>query len=49
MTILLRIYAKCIFRQRDGAMRRILDATQDEPPEPGGENDGQAGTEPPPA
>ena len=36
MAILLRIYAKCIFRQRDGAMRHILDATQDEPPEPGG-------------
>jgi hypothetical protein len=30
-------------------MRRILDATLDEPPEPGGENVGQAGNEPPPA
>ena len=36
VAILLRIYAKCISGQQDGAMRRIFDATQDEPPEPGG-------------
>ena len=49
VAILLRIYAKCISGQQDGAMRRIFDATQDEPPEPGGEGDGQDDNEPPPA
>ena len=29
VAILLRIYAKCISGQQDGAMRRIFDATQD--------------------
>ena len=47
VAILLRIYAKCISGQQDGAMRRIFDATQDEPPEPGGEGDGQDDNEPP--
>ena len=41
VAILLRIYAKCIAGQQGEAMRRILDATQqDDPPEPGSEEPG---------
>jgi integrase len=39
VAILLRIYAKCISGQQDEAMRRIFDATQEEPPEPGEDDD----------
>ena len=45
VAILLRIYAKCISGQQDEAMRRIFDATQDEPPEPD-EDHGQNDDEP---
>ena len=33
VTVLLCIYAKCIAGQQDEAMRRIYDATQDDPTE----------------
>jgi hypothetical protein len=39
VAILLRIYTKCISGQQDEAMRRIFDATQEEPPEPGEDDD----------
>jgi integrase len=41
VAVLLRVYAKCISGQQDEAMRRIFDATQDDPPEPSSEDDGQ--------
>lgn len=47
VAVLLRIYAKCIAGQQDEAMRRISDATQDDPPEPSGEEGDQDDEEPP--
>ena len=49
VAIPLRIYAKRISGQQDGAMRRIFDATQHEPPVPGCGGDGQDDNEPPTA
>jgi len=42
VAVLLRIYAKCIAGQQDEAMRRIFDATQDDPGEPDDQDDGKS-------
>jgi integrase len=45
VAVLLRIYAKCIAGQQDDAMRRIFEATQDDPPEPDPEDSGRDDSE----